>query len=262
MPELPEIEHLAALLRPQLVGRSIVGVRCRQPKLLNLPLEEYSSRVRGRVVAVERRGKHCVLRLESGSVWLHLGLGGFVAVGPRPDAEPHLGLALDDGRELTVDKVFMGRAYYYPEAEFAARWAELSPEPLADEFTLPVLQGILRRKVRQSLKALLMDQKLIAGIGNYYSDEILHAARLHPARLAGSLAEAEAIRLHAAMKAVLSEAVAAGGEADFVDIHGRGGGYRPRVHGRETCLDCGGPVQRESLGGRTAYFCPSCQSPP
>jgi len=259
MPELPEIEHLAASLRATVVGRSIVGVRCRQPKMLNLPPEEFAARARGRIVAVARRGKSCLLRLEFGSIWLHLGLGGVVALAPEGGANPQLALVFADGQALTVDKTFMGHAHYYDAATDAQRWAELGVEPLAEEFTPARLGAILARKPKQTLKALLMDQSLIAGIGNVYSDEILLSARLHPARPAGSLPAAEVARLHAAVRAVLTEACAAGGAPEYADVLGRHGGYKMRIHGAKICGNCGGPVAQISSGGRTAYYCPHCQ---
>jgi formamidopyrimidine-DNA glycosylase len=263
LPELPEIEHLANELRPRLLGRRIEGVRCRQPKMLNLPEAEFAARAAGEITAVSRRGKSCILHTGSGGVWLHLGLGAQVQLTPVDEnGDPQLALTLSGGEQLTVDKTFMGHAYYYEGDEFERRWNEFGPDPLDAEFTVERLGAVLSARPKQMLKALLMDQARLAGIGNTYSDEILHRARLHPRRAAGSLKPDEVERLHAAMRAVLREATAAGGEESFLDLRGEHGRYEMHIHGVEACLDCGTPARRESIGGRTAYFCPRCQPEP
>ncbi|MHB1134228.1 MAG: Fpg/Nei family DNA glycosylase [Chloroflexota bacterium] len=260
MPELPEIEHLAASLRAAVVGRELVGVRCRQPKMLNLPLADFAALARGPVLAVERRAKSAVLRLERGSIWLHLGLSGEVRLGEPPQAEPQLALRFADGSELVIDKSFMGHAHFIAAADSPRRWSEFGPEPLAEDFDLATLEAVLAAKPKQNLKALLMDQGRLAGVGNVYSDEVLHAARLHPGRTAGSLTPEQRRRLHEALRAVLSAAVAAGGADDYADAHGERGRYVMRIHGAHQCAVCGGPASKATFAGRTAYFCPSCQS--
>ncbi|MHB1006767.1 MAG: Fpg/Nei family DNA glycosylase [Chloroflexota bacterium] len=260
MPELPEVENLAEGLRARVVGKEIVEVRCRQPKMINLPAEEFAARARGRVIDVRRRGKSCVLCLaDGGSIWLHLGLGGLVTAGDPPAADPQMTLVFADGSELTISKTFMGHAHYHGPEAYAARWAEYGPEPTDPDFTLDRLRAVLAAKPKQALKALLMDQARLAGIGNIYSDEILYAARLSPNRPAGSVTEAEAARLHEAMGQVLAEAKATRGEHDFVHLDGGRGAYRMRVHKAQTCESCGGPITQATLAGRTAYYCPKCQ---
>jgi formamidopyrimidine-DNA glycosylase len=260
MPELPEIENLTAALRPRLVGQTIVDVRTRQPKMLNLSLEEFATRARGPIVDVRRRGKSAVLRLHEGSIWLHLGLGGLVTLGEPPAKEPQLAILLGDGSQLAVDRTFMGHAHYYAESDHHARWDGFGPDPSDDAFTEARLRAVLATKPKQALKALFMDQARLAGIGNVYSDEILHAARLHPGRQAGSLTEEEVTRLHDAFHRVLAEAIASGGEPDYQGLDGARGHYAMRVHGLEACLDCGGPVSQTTIGGRTGYYCPKCQT--
>lgn len=260
MPELPEIEHLAASLRSTIVGRSIVDSRCKQPKMLNLAPEEFARQARGQVVAVTRRAKSCVLRLEKGSIWLHLGLGGEVKLAHRPEGEPQLALLLDDDRQLILDKTFMGHAHFFSEADLPQRWQDFGPEPLGDEFTVETLRSLLAGRAKQAVKAVLMDQSRLAGIGNVYSDEILHAARLHPARPAGSLDAEETQRLYDAIRGVLRESIAAGGVEEYADVHGQRGHYELRIHGTQFCHTCGGPASKVASGGRTAYYCPACQS--
>ncbi len=262
MPEIAEIETLVRQLRSTIVGKEIVDAYCRQPRMLNLPLDEFRQRVRGRVQAVERRAKHAILAIDGRALWLHLGLNGVVRYLPRPAGEAPpgtCGLLFADGSLLYLDKMFMGQAHLLTEHESQARSQEFGPDPLSPAFTLDRLREILRAHPTLTLKALLMDQRLIAGIGNTYSDEILLVARLHPARRAGTLTPAEQERLYQAIQTVLREAVEAGGTPDYEDLAGQPGRYRLKVHGQERCGLCGGPVERLKFGGRTAYYCPACQ---
>ena len=259
MPELPEIEHLAASLRAGVVGRELVDVRCRQPKMLNLPLAEFARRARGPIVGAERRAKSCLLHLAEGSIWLHLGLGGEVTLAQAPLGDPQLALIFADGWQLLVDKTFMGHAHFLSEEETARQKQGYGPEPLQSDFGLPGLEALLRRRPKQAIKALLMDQARLAGVGNVYSDEVCHAARLYPARAAGSLDSAERRQLFQSLKSVLSEAVAEGGASEYADVRGERGRYEMRIHGAELCRICGTPAGKVSIGGRTAYYCPACQ---
>jgi formamidopyrimidine-DNA glycosylase len=104
-----------------------------------------------------------------------------------------------------------------------------------------------------------MDQGLVAGIGNVYSDEALHTARLNPARKLGSLSSDEVERLWTSVRLVLTEAIGCGGDESYTDLSGRPGTYSTRVHGRKDCATCGGPTAKQAIGGRGGYFCPTCQ---
>lgn len=257
MPELPEIETLVRDMQPLLVGRSIIGVQCRQPKALNLPLEEFNRRCRGAIGRVWRRAKSAIIDLPEGHLWMHLGLGGRVLYGPDEVADATFAFLLNNGARLSVRRTFMGRAHFVSPDEMSQRLAALGPEPLEvghTEFGALVFRG---RSL--SLKALLMDQSRISGIGNVYSDEILHRMQVHPARKASSLEAEQTGKLLETMRAVLEEALAARGEPGFVGLNGQGGSYILRIHGQTACRVCGTPAEKLSLAGRTAYRCPTCQ---
>ncbi len=264
MPELPEVEVVVRGLRSRVVGRSIVDFTTRQPKAINLPVEEFRERARQRILGVERRGKSAVLRLAEGSLWLHRGLNGLVffepAGTPAPDSEPMATLTLDDGSRLRLERLFMGHLHLLTPAESAAREAQLGVDALSPELTPAWLERIAAAKPGLGAKALLMDQSLVAGIGNVYSDEALHLAGVHPTRKLGTLTPEERSRLAAAIGEVLRRSIELGGDETYPDVTGTPGRFTTRVHARETCARCGGPVERAS-GGRGAYFCPRCQPP-
>lgn len=262
MPELPEIECLRRQLQKTVVGKEIAGLYCRQPKALNLPLAEFAALVSGKtVVDGLRRAKSAILRLGDGSVWLHLGLRGQVILSEQkePLAAGIVGLQFRDGTQPALAKLFMGHAHYVGEDDFEREWNELGAEPVGDGLDLAGFRGILGRRPNVPIKLVLMDQSLIAGIGNTYSDEILLSAKLHPGRPAGRLSLDEVERLHKATEEVLTRAIEACGEADFVDLEGGHGRFNLQVHGRETCGVCSGPVEKASFHGRTGFFCRRCQ---
>jgi len=260
MPELPEIETLVRDLRRTVVGKTVVEAHAGQPKALNVPLLEFRERVRGVIAGVDRHGKSAVLRLPEGSLWLHLGLGGtvqFLPAAPWPAAK-FLSLRLAEGGQLAVDKVFMGHAYFVPAGR-RPPGEELGIDALDPALTARRFAELLRRKPKAAIKAALMDQALLAGVGNTYADEILLKAGIHPARRAGTLTDEEIAVLHSALGVVLQWAIAEGGEAGWHDLEGRPGHYQPTIHGAERCGRCGRPVETIAIGGRTGYFCPACQ---
>lgn len=263
MPELPEIERLAAQLRPAVVGRDVARVLGRRRGMLNVSPDEASARLRGPLREVRRRGKEAVLSGERADAWLHLGLGGEVRVATAGDAERAAGaLVFADGGALLVDKVFMGHLHVLLPAESQQRWQSYGRDPFDPRFDVAALAGALRARPRATLKAALTDQAAIAGIGNLYADEILLCAGLHPLRRVATLGDADLRRLHEAMQAVLTEAVAAGGEAGYVGLDGRPGGYRARIHRQPACGRCGTPTVALRLSGRVTTVCPRCQPAP
>jgi len=275
MPELPEVETTTRALRPGLLGRTIVGVRAIDyvPLVEPLPPEAFAAAVCGRrVLGVGRRGKYILLRLDDGAVLsIHLRMSGRLHLLPQeaaPDRHTHAVLDLDDGQALHfyVPRKF-GRMRLLTGEEYAVLDGALGPEPLAPTFTAASLQDRLRARPRARLKALLLDQRFLAGLGNIYVDEALFRARLHPLRLAGSLSGGEVGRLHGAVVEVLGEAITAEGTtlSDGVYLFGSGeaGRFaeRLRVYGRtgEPCIVCGMPVVRQVIAGRGSHFCPRCQ---
>jgi formamidopyrimidine-DNA glycosylase len=272
VPELPEVETVVRDLRPLLAGVRLTAVTRASRKALRRPWSaEWSTRLAGgRVEAVGRRGKWIVLDVEGvGHLVVHLGMTGQLTVvdatEPRA-AHTHLVFGLDSGRELRFRDVrrfgsatlFAGREAL--DAFF--RHSGLGPEPfgLSAEYWRECLAG-----TRRCLKAVLLDQAIVAGVGNIYADESLFRARLHPARLACDLAAADADRLRRAVAAVLERAIDRRGSTirDYVGGSGLRGGFQQefQVYGRtgEPCPRCRTPIARARLAGRSSHFCPLCQ---
>jgi formamidopyrimidine-DNA glycosylase len=261
MPEMPEVEAMRRVVAPRVEHSKIIDSYSRQPKAINLPLDDFQKACRQNVKKVERRAKSLVFQLSEGSVWLHLGLTADAEFLPQDGTieESALGLAFDNGVKLAVRSTFMGRMDFFDPEETAARWNEFGPEPLDSSFSLAAWRSILAKGSKQSVKALLMDQSAIAGIGNVYSDEILYEARLYPLKKAGELDDAESERAFHAIKTILKLAVKCGGEMPWPKLGPGLGRYRLRVHGRKECDDTEFPVEKIKSGNRTAYYCPELQ---
>lgn len=276
MPELPEVETTARGLRTLLVGRQIRAIDPLDwPRTLaNVTPEQLESALPGRTVTrVWRRGKYVVVECDDGSALaIHRRMTGNLLV--RPSAyplEPHirLELRLDDGKRLRfVDSRKFGRVSYFPNIalldEFLNQVA--GPEPLENlgPDRLEELLGIRRAR----LKALLLNQRFLAGIGNLYADEILWLAQLHPERTAVSLDRADVERLAAAIRRVLTEAIERRGTSldDYRDAEGEPGQNQLflKVYGRagSACDRCGAQIVKYQLGQRGTHICPSCQRAP
>jgi formamidopyrimidine-DNA glycosylase len=275
MPELPEVETMVRGLRPALDGRTLRDVRVHDPFLLQgCGAEEFERRGRGAVVnGVERRGKWVVIALgeRRGMIVIQPRMtGSFWLVSPaRPE---HVRLTFHpDGTIPTIwycDNRRLSKIAWYPDAEEAGRAFERSHGPDALAIARDDLAARLARTTR-GIKPTLMDQKVLAGIGNIYADEILFRSRIHPERVASSLSKAEIDRLHTAIGAVLAEAIAAEGssfDAGYRTVLGLEGGFLTSnaMYGRTgaPCPGCGQPVQKTritGLIGRFTYFCPKCQ---
>jgi formamidopyrimidine-DNA glycosylase len=273
MPELPEVETVRRSLLPLVVGRRIVGLRPGSfPEVTGADgVEATATRVAGRaVVGVRRRAKYLLLDLDDGtSVVVHLRMTGRLVAAPR-NAPPlrfeHLAIELDDGQDLRfADQRKFGRVLHLPPEEVDRLERRLGPEPLASRFTATGLASALLRRPGK-LKSVLLDQRLIAGLGNIYVDEALFRARLHPERAANGLSLAEVRRLHRAIRAVLREGLAHRGTTfdSFRDAEGAEGGNQRnlRVYGRGkggACFRCARPLAWTVIGGRGTTFCPRCQ---
>src|ERR687891_2242502 len=267
MPELPEVETIRAQLAPRLAGRSLVRVEILDPRLTRpIDLFEVAEELEGdRVVAVERRGKYLVLRLESGlALLVHLRMTGGFAL-ERASHERAI-LELDDGTRLAYRDVRrFGTWLVLEDAELDPYLAgKHGPEPLGSRFTADWLAARLAVR-RAPVKAVLLDQRVVAGLGNIYADEALWRARLNPLRPAESLTREEAGRLHRAIRQALRTGIARQGSTlrDYARPDGSAGSMQTefRVYGRDgqPCPRCRTPIAKARLAGRGAWFCPRCQ---
>jgi formamidopyrimidine-DNA glycosylase len=273
VPELPEVETIVADLRPHLAGRTIVRCELAFPTIVRHPEPEvFIDSVAGmRIESVERRGKYIFLRLQQDVVLVvHLGMTGQLRlVDPVAPLEKHTHavFALDDGHHLRYrdprrfGRLLLGTA----EALLAAKkMPRLGPEPIDPDFAAEELYRRLKRR-RAPLKAVLLDQAAIAGVGNIYADESLHRARLRPSRVASTVSKQSARRLHEAMRESLALAIANRGSSvdTYRDAWGEVGGQQEKllVYGRagEPCFTCGRPLSSVRIAGRTTVFCRHCQ---
>ena len=273
MPELPEVESVRRQLEPSLVGRRFDRVLIDDPRLVR-PYEpaEVAAELEGeRVAAVERRGKYLVVRFESDRVLLiHLRMTGSLlhaANGSLPD-DPHRRavVKLDDASDIAYRDVRRFGTWLLLEPGAAEPYlqARVGDEPLDALFTAATLGERLAGR-RTTLKAALLDQRTLAGIGNIYADEALWRARLNPLRPAAGLDRAELRRLHRGIRAALEQGLARQGSTlrDYRLPDGSGGSMQNEFHvyGRrdEPCDRCGTLIVRTRVAGRTTWFCPTCQ---
>lgn len=269
MPELPEVETVVRALRRPLVGRTITGMTTDWPRHIVLPAPDaLRERISGRrVEAINRRGKYLVFALsDDETLIVHLKMSGHLSVaGPEmpPDPYVHTAFPLDDGRELRFRDVRkFGRVYLVRDPDEVL--GPLGPEPLDDAFTAVALSGLFSGRKRV-LKPLLLDQTFIAGIGNIYADEALFAAGILPTRRSDTLTGAEIGRLHAAIRQVLQQGIEREGASinSYVKPDGEKGDMQNAVmvfrRTGQPCYNCGTPVERIVLGGRSTHFCPHCQ---
>ncbi|GER05728.1 formamidopyrimidine-DNA glycosylase [Iodidimonas muriae] len=279
MPELPEVETVCRGLRPYLEGIRIRRVETRR-RGLRVPFPvDLSQRLVGRTVAhVDRRSKYALIRTEGGPdaavMILHLGMSGRVRVdlpGAWPDLlkHDHLVLEMETGARVVLnDARRFGMVMLANEADLPLHplLRDLGPEPLGEHFDAPYLLNRLKGR-KSPLKTALMNQQLVAGLGNIYVCESLFRARLSPRRLASSLTPDRAGRLVEAVQTVLKDAIAAGGSTlqDHAQVSGELGYFqhRFRVYGREgePCLTpgCESAVQKLVQAGRSTFFCGHCQ---
>jgi formamidopyrimidine-DNA glycosylase len=279
VPELPEVETVRRGLARRVVGRTIEHVEVgRERSVRRTSAQQVIDGLRGAtVLEADRRGKYLLLPLDTGdTLMVHLRMSGQLllapAGAPRP-AHTHVAMALSGqpAEELWfVDPRTFGEVVVFDPDHVDVELPELANlgiDPLRDGLDVITLQALLAGR-RTRLKPLLLDQHVIAGIGNIYADEILHGARLHPDRVAGSLRRPEVRRLHDVMHAVLEAAVGAGGSTlgdnQYVDLMGGNGSYQDdhRVYGRagERCATCGkGWIRRTVAAGRSTHYCSWCQ---
>ena len=273
MPELPEVETIASDLRPHLVGRTIVRCDLRFPTIVRHPEPElFVDLVAGmRIESVKRRGKYILIGLvEERVLVVHLGMTGQLRIvqPATPIAgHTHAIFDLDDGRQLRYrDPRRFGRILLGTEADLllARAMPRLGPEPIDPDFSAEQLYMALRRR-KAPLKAVLLDQATVAGVGNIYADESLHRAGLRPDRVARRLSRKSAARLHESLRTSLETAIRNRGSSvdTYRDAWGELGGQQEvlLVYGRggEPCFTCGRPLSSIRIAGRTTVFCRTCQ---
>ena len=267
MPELPEVETVVRTLRPLLAGRTILRADLLRPDILTPSSLDLAAVLIGQTVLnVERRGKKILIRIASGpTLYIHLGMTGRLTI-EQPSAPllPHTHLLVDfeSGQMRFRDPRRFGGVWWLIDGAVADEG--MGPEPLS---LRPARLAQLLSRTRRPIKSALLDQTLIAGLGNIYADEALFAARIHPLTPAGDLSRDQITRLNRSIKGILRRAIASRGSSlrDYVDANGQSGGFQKlhRVYAREDrpCLACQAPIQRIIVGGRSTHFCPACQPP-
>jgi formamidopyrimidine-DNA glycosylase len=273
MPELPEVETVRRGLEAPLVGHRLIRVTTHRPDL-RWPLpERFAERLTGRrVERLTRRAKFILAHLDDDMVWMtHLGMSGrmFIHEGPAgpPGKHDHVIIETDGGSTVVyqdarrfgmMDLVAADALDEHPLLR------DLGPEPLGNAFNAETLSAALRGR-KTPIKAALLDQKTVAGLGNIYVCEALFRAGISPRRLAHTVAGSRAERLVSAIREVLQKAIEKGGSTlrDYVQASGELGYFQHEfaVYGREgePCQACGAPVKRIVQSGRSTFFCPKCQ---
>lgn len=287
MPELPEVETVRRGLSERIVGRAVKSEKHDTEKgFPNTPTDVKNFLIGAKVTAVCRRAKVLIIDLSTGySLLIHLKMTGQLVfsssddhfgaghpndslVNTLPDSTTRVSLTFDDNSVLYFnDQRKFGWMKLLPTAEVPLTpfMLKVGPEPLEDDFTAEQFKARFDRRKRSNIKAALLDQSVIAGIGNIYADEALWGAKVHPTRLVGSLSEEEFKNLYEEIRAVMNLSLEKGGSSsrNYVNADGGRGGYLnfARVYGRvgQPCLRCGTPIEKIRLAGRGTQFCPVCQ---
>ena len=276
MPELPEVETVRRSLEPALVGAVLTDVKVSHPRMTRRQPRprDFRDRLLGREVgAVGRHGKFLMIDIEGDMTWvIHLGMSGRIRLQESGDDRPshtHVVVNTDRGHEMQfIDpRTFGFMAVYTPEEHELQPFAQMGPDALNDLPRYPWMA--LRLEGRAiAVKSLLLDQHFVAGLGNIYADEVLHRSHIRPNRRAGSLTTDEIRGLRAAIRPILEAGLRYGGtslnDLAYLLPDGRAGEYlqRLKVYGRqgEPCRRDGTPIERTVIGGRSSFWCPSCQN--
>jgi len=269
MPELPEVETTVRGLAPVLEGRRIASIEMRRPDLRRPFPPELRQRLTGaRVTGLRRRAKYGLIDTDRGDTLVfHLGMSGRWRIDPEEiGPHDHVLIETEEGRRLSLnDPRRFGSLDLVPTdaLDSVEPFATMGPEPLGAAFDGAYLAKALDGRAAP-IKALLLDQRIVAGLGNIYVCEALHMARIAPGKAAGQIARARLDRLVVAVRAVLAAAIAAGGSTlrDYARPDGELGYFSKewRVYGREgDACQCGGVIRRRVDSGRSTFFCPKCQ---
>ncbi len=276
MPELPEVESLRRMLAHSVTGRTFRSATVREPRLRRSVTPEFASAIIGhRIERIGRRAKYLLIELAGGYVMLlHLGMSGSLThrgdgfdPGPFDPRHDHVEFALDDGSMLVYNdprRFGLMKIIARSELNNVAELKHLGPEPLGPEFNADYLWRATRGRTA-AIKNLLMDQRIVAGIGNIYASEILFRACVRPTRRAGKVTRDEVRRIMAATPQVLRAAIGSRGTTfrSYRDSRGQPGRFAQllRVYDREgkPCLKCGAPIRGIVIGQRSSFYCPHCQ---
>lgn len=272
MPELPEVETIRRTIGPRVVGRRVVDVAVRCPRLRRPLAADFGAALSGRTIrAARRRAKYLLFDLDAPASWiLHLGMSGRLLhrpalAGLQLAAHDHVVVALDDGAAIVFNDPRRFGLMVLEEAARSPLLEGLGPEPLDERAFDAAYLAALRRTTRRTVKDVLMDQRVVGGLGNIYVNEILFACGVRPRRRLARLTTSECERLVEATRSVLSEAIAHRGTSisDFLDGIGRRGGYqwRRRVYDRAglPCPSCKTQIKAVVVGQRSSFYCPRCQ---
>jgi formamidopyrimidine-DNA glycosylase len=270
VPELPEVETTRRGIEPHVVGRRILRLHVHDRRL-RWPVDAaIATAVEGSTVRrAGRRAKYLLIETDSGTLILHLGMSGSLRVLPRETpriAHDHVDIELDSGWTLRFNdpRRFGCLMFTAEDPALHPLLARLAPEPLESEFDGDYLFKITRRRA-VAIKQLLMNSRLVVGVGNIYASEALFRARIRPRRRASSLTRAECAKLARAIKATLTMALKAGGTTlrDYIGADGNPGYFRQKLYvyerAGEDCRVCGRPVKHFTQNARSTYWCPTCQ---
>jgi formamidopyrimidine-DNA glycosylase len=271
MPELPEIRVIAAQMDKELSGKKVADAEPRQPKNLNVPVEDFVKAVKGKTVShVTSKGKWIFAELEHGYLLLiNLGMYGellYYAKGQKLPERYQFRLAFADGSGFTIFFSWFGYVHIVTERDASKHnmTGKLGIDPFNNGFTFGRFDDLLTSKRRTRLKSFIMDQKNVAGVGNVYAQDILFGARLHPDREISTLTKEERRGFYDSIKNVLSRSVELGGlayEKDFYGRNGKFGASEFKVGYKEgkPCPACGTTIQKIKTGSTSTYICPKCQ---
>ncbi len=287
MPELPEVETTVRDLKKKVLNRTFIDVWTDFKKIIKKPdFEEFKKEIKGKKIEkTQRRGKNILLELSGNKTLLihqkltgHLLLGSWIlsngywkSKNPGPLEEKtnlyiHLLFTLDSGQMLALsDLRKFAKVEFLDQEELKEELISLGPEPLERNFNFEKFKEVLSQKRKGKIKQVLMDQRILAGIGNIYSDEILWRAQVHPFKIIEKLSDEETRGVYETTKEVLTKAIELGGESisDYRRPSGEKGGFDVlrRVYRREgePCVRCGTKIKRVKLGGGSAHYCPECQ---
>lgn len=271
MPELPETTVISEDVYVLAGGKRVLRAAVFRPDVTNVPMEEFGERLVGRkLVGTGRRGKVIMLDFEGVVGAIHLMISGRVLPLPdwqEPDRMNTAVLEFEGGPVLAFIRLWLGYFNLYEPGEIEEHplISRLGPEPFSKEFTVDYLTQVFGRKA--NIKALLLDQSVVAGLGNIYVDEVLFAAGVHPMRRASTLTEEETEKVHGAARDILRRAIELRGTTfdSYHDAFGETGKFQHQLQvfdrGGEPCPACGTEIVKMKIAGRGTHVCPSCQPP-